>query len=89
MVFRRQRMEGPKRRAVNDQPDVGLAWSTDAVDMILEVAEHEEDTIGIRKMIDDALPRRRLGRCRLPQANRADKTGQAGAKHGSTLHGSS
>jgi hypothetical protein len=47
---------------VHDQPDVGLAGSADAVDMVLQIAENEDDAIGIGEMIDDALPRGRFRR---------------------------
>ena len=53
-------MEGAQCRPMHDQPDVGLAGPADAVDMVLEVAEDEDDAVGIGEVIDDALPRGRF-----------------------------
>lgn len=62
MVLGRERVKGTQRRPMHDQPDVGLAGSSDAVDVVLKIAQNEDDTIGIGKMIDGALPRGCLGR---------------------------
>ncbi|MGX1063047.1 hypothetical protein AB7M39_002412 [Bradyrhizobium diazoefficiens] len=43
---------------MHDQPDIGLAGATNAIDMVLEVAQNEDDAVGIGEVIDDALSRR-------------------------------
>jgi len=47
---------------VHHQPDISLPRSADAVDVVLQIAQNEDDTIGIGEMIDDALTRGRFGR---------------------------
>ncbi len=57
MAIRRQRVKGAQRRTVNDEPNVGLTRPANAVDVVLDIAEHEHDAIDICKMVDHALPR--------------------------------
>src|SRR5581483_1591905 len=79
-------MERAQRRAVHNQADVGLSGSTGAVNMVLDIAKHEQHPVLIRQVIDDALPRPfRSGLCRLG-AQRADKDGEACAHNRSSFH---
>jgi hypothetical protein len=58
-------MEGAECRSMDDQPDVGFALPADTIDVVLQIAEDENDAIGVCKMINDALSRGRPRRDRL------------------------
>jgi hypothetical protein len=55
------RVKGPQRRAVHHQRDGDVAGTADAVEMVLDVAEHEADLVEIAQMIDDLQFALRLG----------------------------
>ena len=48
-----ERVKCPQRLAMNDQRDSDVIRSADAVEMVLDVAEHKADLVEVGEVIDD------------------------------------
>jgi hypothetical protein len=46
-------MKRPERRAMDDKRDRDVIGAADAVEMVLDIAEHEADLVGVAEVIDD------------------------------------
>jgi hypothetical protein len=84
-----RRTKRPQRGAMDHKRDRDIVGAADAIEMVLDVADHERDLVEVDQVIDDLLPaggRALRGRVGTGSGERDTEGGDRGPEHVPSMH---